>query len=298
MKYIVSLLFIVLNLLTLFAQKPVISAKLDKTQLIIGDQATLHLEVTAPKGTPIQGFDTSILDTLPKIEWINKSKLLIKEENGNIKGVQAWTMQVWESGDYNIPEVQFFMQNDGLPFGLTQNIPFKVKTFENLDSLKLNPIKPILLEATVWQDYMPFILGVLCVLALLGGLIWWKYRKKQPIKTIETIVPTLTAAQIALQKVEKLRAARLWQQGKVKSYYSELTFILREYLENQYQIKALESTSDEIMEQLNQQNASFPTASIQELLLLADMVKFAKAAPDDTAHEGWLAFLEGYLREK
>jgi hypothetical protein len=296
MKYIISFLFVVLHTLALVAQNPSLSASLNKTHLLIGDQATLHLEVTAAKGTLVQGFDTSVLDSLPKIEWIDKGKLLMKEENGTIKGTQDWTMQLWESGEYSIPQIQFFVQNDGVPTGITKNIPFTVKTFDNLDSLKLYPIKPILLEATVWQDYMPFILGILGILAVLGGLIWWKYRKKQPIKPIETIAPTLTAAQMALQKVEKLRTARLWQQGKVKPYYSELTFILREYLENQYKIKALESTSDEIIAQLHQQNANFPTASIKELLLLADMVKFAKASPDDAAHESWLAFLEGYLR--
>jgi hypothetical protein len=281
----------------LFAYPPIVSATLDRTQLLIADQAKLTLEVTVPKGTQIQGFDTSVLDSLKNIEWMDKGKLLVRQENDSLIGRQEFVMQVWESGNYTIPQIQFYIATDGLPTAITNQIDFTVKTFENLDSLKINPIKPILVEPSVWQDYLPQMLGGLAVLLAIGGLIWWFNRKKQPEKVVKTIAPTLSAAQIALQKIEKLRADRLWQQGKVKEYYSELTFILREYLESQYQIQALERTSDEILAQLNAKGDNFPMKSIKALLQLADMVKFAKSLPDETAHDTWMAFLEGYLRE-
>lgn len=283
--------------IALFAYPPIVSATLDRTQLLIADQAKLTLEVTVPKGAQLQGFDTSVLDSLKNIEWIDKGKLLVRQENDSLIGRQEFVMQVWESGNYTIPQIQFYLATDGLPTAITNQIDFTVKTFADLDSLKLNPIKPILIEPSIWQDYLPQMLGGLAVLLAIGGLIWWFNRKKQPEKTVKTIAQTLSPAQLALQKIEKLRTERLWQQGKVKAYYSELTFVLREYLENEYQIQALEHTSDEIIAQLNAKGDNLPIKSIEDLLKMADMVKFAKASPDETAHETWMAFLEGYLRE-
>ncbi|MEO6037440.1 MAG: hypothetical protein ABIQ93_03435, partial [Saprospiraceae bacterium] len=90
----------------------------------------------------------------------------------------------------------------------------------------------------------------------------------------------------ARKKLEVLARKKLWQSGQLKPYYAELTFILREYLQKRYGIPALESTTEETLAYLQQQD--FPEALRQplaETLLQADLVKFAKSMPPESFHE-------------
>src|SRR5690606_27122692 len=87
------------------------------------------------------------------------------------------------------------------------------------------------------------ILGVL----LVAGLIWYiiRKRKNKPVK-LAPAKPVIPLHTIVLDQLNALRAQKLWEQGRVKEYHSELTDIVREYLEKRYHINALEQTSEEI----------------------------------------------------
>ena len=80
---------------------------------------------------------------------------------------------------------------------------------------------------------------------------------------------------------------QLWQQGQVKTYYSRLTDIMREYIENRYDIQALELTTDEILEKIEKVNVHDELLDkLKSMLQTADMVKFAKAKPAVEQHTG------------
>jgi len=82
----------------------------------------------------------------------------------------------------------------------------------------------------------------------------------------------------ALEKLRKLKEKELWQNGQQKEYHSELTYTVREYLENRYGISALESSTHEILGDLKK--ADFDDGfkdNLTEMLSIADLVKFAKA---------------------
>ena len=92
--------------------------------------------------------------------------------------------------------------------------------------------------------------------------------------------PILPPHILAINQLEELRLAKVWQTGKVKEYHTQLTDIVREYLENRFHFEAMEMTSDEILEEIaNQKVNKEATSKLAGILQLADLVKFAKGQP-------------------
>ncbi len=92
--------------------------------------------------------------------------------------------------------------------------------------------------------------------------------------------PKLPAHVIALNELEDLRLKKLWQAGKVKEYYTVMTDVIRVYLEDRFDINAIEMTTDEILAVMRKQNLeSKVQQKLRQTLILADLVKFAKENP-------------------
>ena len=143
------------------------------------------------------------------------------------------------------------------------------------------PLKDVLHEPVWWSDYLPWLLVLAGLMALLLVAKWLQQRRQRPgSRSLE-----LPPYDLARKKLEILARKRLWQVGEVKPYYAELTFILREYLQKRYQIPALESTTEETLAYL--QEREFPQnlqQPLTETLLQADLVKFAKSMPPESFH--------------
>lgn len=166
------------------------------------------------------------------------------------------------------------------------------------DSLKVAPIKTIKEEASNLSDYLVYF--IIIGLALIGGLIYWWYTKYYKNREERTIVVApdvyVPSHQIALKKLSDLKGKKLWQQGDIKTYQSELTYIIREYLEGRYDISALESTTDEIVKNLSAELSSEDDViSLKRILQVADLVKFAKAQPDENLHESFMTEAESFV---
>jgi hypothetical protein len=133
-----------------------------------------------------------------------------------------------------------------------------------------------------FREMLPWILAGIAVLLIIGGIIYYLWRRKQqkPVFQLRPKVK-LKPWENALIELEKLRVKKLWQGGKVKDYHSELTEILRRYIEERYMIMALEKTSAEILFDIRAK-ALMPEGTVlmlEEILTMADMVKFAKMQP-------------------
>ena len=99
--------------------------------------------------------------------------------------------------------------------------------------------------------------------------------------------PPLPPHEIALRDLRQLHSERLWQEGKHKLYYSNLTDILRAYIAGEWGVGALEMTSDEIIEAMRDVDLPRKQAmDLTEILRSADLVKFAKAMPEADENEG------------
>ncbi len=274
------------------AQQPVATATLDTNVMLIGDQVGLSLQFTGP--ADVQVLWPSIPDTLlEKIEVIERNKIdtLFSESGATTSYSQNILLTSFDSGFYVIPPIPFYFRvlPDTTIYVTETRTHFLAVHTLAVDTTK--PIKPIKgprrVPLTLWE-ILRWILAGLAVAGVIAFMIYYlrKRRKKEPIFRLRQRVQ-LKPHELALQELEKLRIQKLWQEGKLKEYYSELTEILRRYMENRFAVPALESTSAEILNDLLGKPEVKREAwdTIGQVLILADMVKFAKEKPAPARNE-------------
>jgi hypothetical protein len=134
-----------------------------------------------------------------------------------------------------------------------------------------------------WWIYLLILLAI----GVIGYFVYKYIKKRQSQPKVEAIVYTspIEKATSLLQQLEK---KELWQKGEIKNYYSELTDIARNYIEEEIHIPAMESTTSELIEGLRkaakQQKLKLSNETVENLekvLKQADLVKFAKVKPLD-----------------
>jgi len=257
-----------------------VRTQLDTNYMLIGDQLRMKVEVNSSSELTSANALVEEIDTSGNIEFLSETEWQ-KTANGLQK---IYTLTAFDSAFYNLMPLKVVYQTAyKSDTAYSNSLGFMVDNPKQ-DSTMAD-IKPILQEPTKLEDYYPLFFG-LGILLLFGILAWYVFRKKgEEVVETEPII-IRPAHEIALEKLSGLRVAELWQKGEVKDYYSKLTFIFREYLENRFEIQALESTSEEILDQLRKRD--FDTGmneQVSRVLQSADLVKFAKARPSSEFHE-------------
>ena len=148
---------------------------------------------------------------------------------------------------------------------------------------------PVLPQATIPDLGLPFKIHVsdrygTAALVYLAYR-YWKRRKRK--KAPDVYVPPPKAPHVlAYEELAALKEKKLWQQGLLKQYYSEVTEVLRRYIERRFEVMALEETTDEIIAGLRSKNLDNGImAQTERILRRADLVKFAKYVPGIPEHE-------------
>lgn len=263
------------------------SAALDRNNLLIGDQVILRLQARATDGENIQDADISPLEELEEIEVLNVSDWDTLQSNQGLLLQKNITITSFDSGYYYIPQLAIQYEINGQnKESFTPQLALAVNTLPP-DSLELAPIKEIIEEPFRLEDLVPLVGSILifCLLALIA-IYFWRRGGETPIAEVEIPEVKRPAHEVALERLAILKTKQLWQKGNVKEYHSELTYIVREYLENRYQVQALESTTDEILRDLIALGFDETwKAKLREMLQAADLVKFAKAEPPTAFHE-------------
>ncbi len=273
-----------------------VAASVDSTNILIGDQFRLHLYVNHPPNTTIQQVDLSKLKHIENLEIIAESPWDTTRSGSEVVLQKDLTLQVFDSGYYWIPAIPFnYVWNGAARVAMTDQIPIAVSTVVLPDSVQLADIKDILREEQNWEDWLPILLAMLAIGLVVGLFYFLKKRKKR-----KEIPPPpeikLPAHEIALTALARLKSEKLWQQGQVKTYQSRLTHIIREYLENRYNIPALESTTDEILRYLKKVDFDNQWKDkLQNILQIADLVKFAKAKPAVDFHDKVLQEAKAFI---
>jgi hypothetical protein len=270
-KYVLLILFGLCS----FAYAQEVKVEVDTTSIRIGEQFNFQISVNdtanviIPKLENLQGLE--IVEDIPT-DTVKKS--LIKK----------YLLTSFDSGAYYIPSQQVFIRNRAF---ITDSILINVATVAiDTTQQKMFPIKAIQSEPFTFDDFKPYIKWILLALFLIIGLIYYlKTRKKKEVVE-KQLVPTIPAFEEALAKLKELDEKLLWQNNKIKQYYTELTDILQNYLGRDVEIPTLELTSSEIIDLVETQNNSRKlgiekdTFKLLELLLKnADLVKFAKSKP-------------------
>jgi hypothetical protein len=145
----------------------------------------------------------------------------------------------------------------------------------------LRDIKAPLKAPVTFAEILPYIgIGLLIVLIILAGIYYLRMRKQnKPVVRVKR--PPEPAHRIALRELDQLKDEKLWQKNQVKEYYTRLTNIVRKYIEKRFGITALEQTSGEILDSFKKSGSidNDLYGILEELLQLADLVKFAKSLP-------------------
>lgn len=273
--------------LHLAAQAPRPVAVLDSSAILIGQQAHINLGVTyrADQG-PVTVQWPAITDSLAAhVAVLHDSHVdtILPDKQSDpylFRQVRRLTITSWDSGYWAIPPFRFIINGDTAetdPLLLTVNtVP--VDTTQAIRDIKGNYTLPFSLLAWL-QDNWRWIAGGLAAVALLTALFIFLYRrsrrpKPQPAAPEPPKQPLHIRTLLAL---EALQQQKLWQQGRTKDYYSGLTDIIRNYVEERFRVPAMEQTTDELL--LGLRMSAMPRGQQEQLapvLRLADMVKFAK----------------------
>jgi hypothetical protein len=283
--YVVLFVLLSGSLTPLKAQQVTVKASIDSTNILIGDQIKLILEIEKPKNIDVQ-FPL-IPDTLGAgIEVVQRLPVdTLKLENKERETLsQSYYITSFDSGVHQIPSFFFKLKFDRMLDSVaTKALSFQVFTIK-IDTTK-GPvdIKPPYSAPVSLKEVTPYILGIILIAAILFFIFYYiKWKKKNVPLFRKPEKPLEPAHIIALRELDRIKAQKLWQSEKIKQYYSEVADTVRAYIENRFDIPAMEQTSAETIGIFKQNKELIDGTSldqIQHILSLADLVKFAKYAP-------------------
>ncbi len=279
------------------------TARLDTNAILVGDQVHLDMEIHFPADYSIiwPEFNDTIIS---KIEILEKSQVdtIFSKDKTTISLKQQLLITCFDSGYYAIPPVHFTytVPNDTIQhFEETDALLLQVSTIAVDTTKAIKDIRAPLAAPVTFKEALPYILGGLAIL-IIAALIFYYLRKRKKEEPVfrAPAKPKLPPQQIALTELDNLRLKKLWQSGSVKEYHTELTDIIRIYLEGKFDIGAMEMTTEEIMASLGSTQVNDQAKNkIRQAFQLADMVKFAKQQPLPLEHDASLNNAVDFVKE-
>ena len=257
-----------------FAQKPMIKAEIDTTNIRIGEQFNLQISVGEIQNVIIPKLELKGLEIIDstKIDTLKNSL------------IRRYILTGFDSGSFYIPQQQIFVKNQAF---LTDSLLVNVATIA-IDTTKVKkfPIKSIKSEPFTFDDFKIYAYLLIAALAIISFWIYWFVVRKQKENEEEATYKAMPPYEEAIYRLNELDEKLLWQNNKIKEYYSELTEIIRGYIERKLKVPALENTTDEVLDMLKDfkdsdaiQTSKETLKKLKELLREADLVKFAKSKP-------------------
>ncbi|MBR5663672.1 MAG: hypothetical protein IKX01_02935 [Bacteroidales bacterium] len=288
------LLFCMMSALSIRCDAQAVSLKgrISVDTILVGQPFDYQLLLTVPKDYNVDWKRFG--DTLSKsIEIIREGELTTTpvENSDNVLMKQQLTLTTFDTGYVYVPEIDIYYSKslqDSVRYKLhTMEKELYVKTVAVDTTQAFLPINGVIKQYITVKEALPWAAIVIAVIGILY-LIYYlqKHRKTQQPVVVEKKKPTVPAIVTARAKLADMKDNELWNSLKVKDYYTDLTDIAREYLEGQFEIDAVEMTTDEIMKEVNALDLQdFVKMKLQDTLITADLVKFAKANPSKDENE-------------
>lgn len=263
----------------------------DSTTVQLGTKVGYYIKVSGENLSNPE-VDLTSLDTFDTFAVIATGAWRALE--GNTGFVQELKVIPTQEGSIYIPKLKIsFLSNGSKLSAYTRRI--------NLDVLDNNSLpqdilsnKPIATEPLTLEDFLPYIIGLVLLLGLIGLWVYYKNKNKpEEMKIPEIIIPP---HEIALTKLKKLKSSKIWETD-TKTFHSKLSMILREYLGGRFKIHAVESTTGEIVDDMKAANMNKENIQqFKDIFEMADLVKFAKATPPKDIHDKILNFAEKFVQ--
>ncbi len=263
-----------------FAQQKQVITTIDTTKNKIGAEFKLSFKTEV---------DTLSKVVFPKLRNIGSLEVIQSypidtiRKNDRYELIKKYGLIQFDSGRYTLPSVRILINNKAY---LSDSLQVEVSNVI-VDTLKqkMYDIKDIVPANEGIGDWWKYLLAFILIFGLAAAIYW--YIKKNQTKKIEEEIHK-TPIEKATNLLNNLEKKELWQKGEVKEYYSELTDIVRNYIEEAIEIPAMESTTSELIEGLKSASKKKKMKLSQEtldnlfvVLKQADLVKFAKSKPID-----------------
>lgn len=270
-----------------YSQHPAdVSATIDTTTIKIGEQIHYTITVTTDSTAVVHFPEGQTFSPLETVEALQIDT--VQHKNRRILQ-RLYTLTRFDSGTYTIPRQRIAINEQ--PF-FTDSFRIKIADVAvDTTQQKLYDIKPLMEVQKSHTALWNLLLWILAGLVVTGGLAYWFILRKKPYTEAEkeALLPPYDRALLELKKLEN---SKYLIRNEYKEYYSELTTIIRSYLEEDVHIAALESTTEQLITKLemlkNTEQLKLNDETLiqfQKLLQTADLVKFAKSKPSPTAAE-------------
>lgn len=278
----------------------IVSAAIDSTAIFIGDQTDIRLQATmdAAEQVAMPVYGEMLMDGIEIVDRTVVDTAVLADGRRQLS--QYLTVTSFSDSLFYIPPQPFVSGDDTLwsqPLSLNVIQPFEMDT-----TLAITDVKDIRKAPIWWWGIFRWVLLALGVIALGVGIYYLvRYIRRLRKGEEETVNPELLrpAEEVALEKLDLIREAKIWQEGKTKQYHTELTDVIREYIGRRYEVSSTEKTSDETLNALKPlmdgQKELFER--LRKMLTLADLVKFAKWNTTPDENESALLTAYDFVRE-
>ena len=265
---------------TVLAQEVRLTAKTAVDTFQLG--SWIDVQVEGKMDATIDTIGPVVKDSIGVLE-------VVKVERQNAEPKWLIRLTTIDSGKVFLPPIEFAYKIKG------DTVAHKAYTNSllfNMIGLTIDPkgeikdIKPPLRAPWLFEDFLPYLIALVIIAALAGGFYYYWRKKKQKEDVLSKIKVIIPPHREALSALRVLEEKKLWQQGLVKQYYSEVTEIIRHFFERRWGIIALELTTDEILVQMKHlPDALKVWKEMETFFITADLVKFAKVEPSPAEHE-------------
>ncbi len=281
-----STLRVLLSTVVMFAMKDTSAQKtgeivsLYRTDTVeIGDDFEVKLLLTSPGLQPT----VTVLKAWEKI---------VAEENvigmtSWLRSEQGWSQEIhlifFDSGTVELPPLPVVLLSGDTLWTTASRIhvhpppiPEEGEPWRDIKDVWQTPIS--------WMDYKEVLVAIAIGILIFSLVLYWLWhRPKEPRKPRERAL-LKPPHQVAYEQLKALERQQLWERGEFRTYYTELSRIVREYVERQYGLPALESSTEELLEMLNGIVKPPLLPPLRELLGWCDLVKFARATLPEHCH--------------
>lgn len=274
-----------------------IKTEIDRTQIKIGEP--IHYKLTVLANSKDKIILPTVKDTLSFHVEVLEQKIDTVLNGEKKEFVQRLTLTSFDPGEFLIRSLPIVINLDTL---LSNSFQIQVEDVE-IDSANLQgfPIKPIMEEEYTWKDYwnqywIYIVAGILVLLALLLIAILFLRDKKRKDQKSYVVKTPYEEAKDALKNLDK---KKYLEKGQINPYYSELSYLLRKYLGRVYHFSSLELLSDDLVEHFKQTKEldETDTQKLKEFLFDSDLVKFAKAVPEEHLHAYYRKWVEDLVEK-
>ena len=258
-----------------------VEAAIDSVQILIGEQAHMTVDVTANEGAKIVWPQLQPKHYLvPGVEIIEITEAdTTRLDNSKVKVSRTFTITAFDEKLYSIPGMELKVNGKAVK---GNTCALKVLTLD-VDTVHPNqffPPKDVQDNQFLWAEWSTLFWLSLLALLLAVALFYLIVRLKQnkPIITHIRIIKRVPAHQKAMNAIDRIKAEKMQTSEDQKTYYTQLTDTLRQYIQERFGFSAMEMTSGEIIERLRENGDKTMIDELRELFTTADLVKFAKYA--------------------